>query len=42
MAATVLLLLVADAAVISMNDNIDAESTTIGLIEIENYQLYYE
>ncbi len=42
MAAAVLLLLAVDATVISMKDNTVAESTTIGLIELENYQLYYE
>ncbi|HCD68091.1 MAG TPA: hypothetical protein DEQ56_06405 [Bacteroidetes bacterium] len=42
MAAAVLLLLVADAAVIGMKDNIVAESTTIGLMELDNYQLYHE
>ena len=42
MAAAVLLLLVADAAVISMKDSTDAESTTIGLMELDNYQLYHE
>ena len=42
MAAAVLLLLVADAAVIGMKDNIVAESTTTGLMELDNYQLYHE
>ncbi|MFY9281763.1 MAG: hypothetical protein WAO92_07135 [Bacteroidia bacterium] len=42
MAAAVLLLLVADAEVIGMKDNIVAESTTIGLMELDNYQLYHE